>query len=204
QFNETEVENVTERTAKNTSNFNARQVDRQFISVLGVAPMRSEPYLVPQIESFVQRNVSLIKSIPSDYFQDLEILVRTRIEEGVSTTALKKEIFEKFGKITTRSALIARDQINKFQGSLSRLRQMESGVTHYIWVTAADERVRPNHRAADGKKVSWKSKGLPVGNKGEFHHPGFDYQCRCFSQPILDDFVKQPSRASGIMAGSVL
>lgn len=188
EFNETEVKEVTERTAKNVSNFNKVQVDKQFISVLGVSPVRSEPWLNAQIDSFVQRNVSLIKSIPSDYFDKLETLVRTRIEEGVSTTKLKKEIFENFGKITNRSALIARDQINKFQGALTKLRQTESGVTHYIWSTSKDERVRENHKRADGKKVSWKSNGLRVGNKGEFYHPGFDYSCRCVPIPLFDNF----------------
>lgn len=204
EFIESNVESVAGSMAQRTSDFNARQVDRQFISVLGVAPMRTERYLIPQIESFVERNVALIKTIPSDYFPKLETLVRTRIEEGVSTTRIKNEIVEKFGQLTNRSALIARDQINKFQGSLSRLRQMEVGVTHYIWVTAADERVRAAHRDADGKKVAWKSKGLAVGSKGEFLHPGFDYQCRCYGQPVLDDFISQSSRGENLLGFGII
>jgi SPP1 gp7 family putative phage head morphogenesis protein len=188
QFSEEDVKDVTEKTARNTSNFNKVQVDKQFISVLGVSPVRSEHWLNSQIDSFVQRNVSLIKSIPEEYFDKLETLVRTRIEEGVSTTKLKKEIFESFGKITNRSALIARDQINKFQGSLTKLRQTESGVTHYTWSTSKDERVRERHKRVDGEVVSWKSKGLRVGNKGEFYHPGFDYSCRCVPIPKFDNF----------------
>ncbi len=189
EFSETTVENVAGSTAKRTSDFNARQVDRQFVSVLGVAPLRSEPYLAAQAEAFVERNVSLIKSIPSEYFPKLETLVRTRIEEGVSTTALKKEIIEKFSVPVNRAALIARDQINKFMGSLSMLRQTEVGVTHYTWTTAADERVRPSHRDLDGTKQSWKSPPVS-GTGGEKLHPGMPINCRCVGLPVLDDFVK--------------
>jgi SPP1 gp7 family putative phage head morphogenesis protein len=115
--------------------------------------------------------------------------VRTRVEEGVSTTALKKEIVEKFSAPVNRAALIARDQINKFMGSLSMLRQTEVGVTRYIWVTAADERVRALHRDLDGTEQSWKSPPVS-GTGGEKLHPGMPINCRCISSPVLDDFIR--------------
>lgn len=177
EFQKPDIEPATEIFAKRTSDFNRKQVDRQFYSVLGVNPIRSEPYLASQVNAFVERNVALIKTIPVDYFKQIETIIRVRVEEGVSTTAIANEISEKFSSTKKRARLIARDQIGKFNGKLTELRQREVGVTHYIWITAADERVRPNHRDADGKKVAWKSKGLPVGSKGEHLHPGFDYQC---------------------------
>ena len=47
--------------------------------------------------------------------------------------------------------------------------------THYIWRTQGDNKVRPSHRANDGKIFSWDDPP-PTG------HPGEDFGCRCFAQ----------------------
>ena len=65
------------------------------------------------------------------------------------------------------------------------MRQKEAGVTEYIWQTAGDERVRPNHRSKDGKKFKWSNPPADTG------HPGQDYQCRCVAEPVLDDFFEE-------------
>jgi len=184
-----------DRYAVRTQAFNAQQVDKQFKTVLGISVLREEPWLIPQMNSFVERNAQLIKSIPEDYLTQLEPMVRTAVERGVSTRALEQQILKDM-KIDpfeptvrgarrinpkARARLIARDQISKFNGSLTRLRQTEIGVEEYIWSTARDARVRPEHAALDGKKFRW-DKPPAIG------HPGEDYQCRCSAIPVMDKF----------------
>lgn len=186
---------VGDRYAVRTNAFNAQQVDKQFKTVLGISVLREEPWLIPQVNSFVERNAQLIKSIPEEYLTQLEPMVRTAVERGVSTRALEQQILKDMQiapfEPTVRGArrinpkararLIARDQISKFNGSLTRLRQTEIGVEEYIWATSRDARVRPSHAALDGKKFSW-NKPPAVG------HPGEDFQCRCSAIPIMDKF----------------
>lgn len=59
--------------------------------------------------------------------------------------------------------------------------------THYIWRTQGDSKVRPSHRANDGKIFSWDDPP-PTG------HPGEDFGCRCFAQayyPEVQEFAHQ-------------
>jgi hypothetical protein len=48
--------------------------------------------------------------------------------------------------------------------------------THYIWRTAGDKNVRPEHAENDGRIFSW-NKPPRTG------HPGAEYGCRCWAEP---------------------
>jgi len=50
--------------------------------------------------------------------------------------------------------------------------------THYIWRTRGDNKVRASHAANTGKVFAWDNPP-PTG------HPGEDYGCRCWAQPVL-------------------
>jgi SPP1 gp7 family putative phage head morphogenesis protein len=199
-FPESFLKSQTESFGNRTSDFNRVQNDKVVRSLLGVNPIRSETYLIPQVEAFVERNVALIKTIPADYFKQIETIIRARIDEGASTIAIQSEIVERFGSTRNRARLIARDQIGKFMGKLSELRQREIGVTHYFWRTADDERVRPDirlstkargkvvsHRVLDDRRFSWTDPPVS-GTKGEKLHPGIAISCRCYAEPDLSDF----------------
>ncbi len=199
-LSESVLKSQTEGFGNRTSNFNRTQNDKVAKSLLGVNPIRSETYLIPQIESFVERNVALIKTIPADYFKQIETIIRTRIDEGASTTAIQNEIAERFGTTRNRARLIARDQIGSFMGKLSELRQRELGATHYFWRTADDERVRPDirlsskarakvvsHRVLDDRRIAWNAPPVS-GTRGEKQHAGRPISCRCYPEPDLSDF----------------
>lgn len=184
-----------DRYAVRTNAFNEQQVDKQFKTVLGISVLREEPWLIPQMNSFVEKNAQLIKSIPEEYLTQLEPMVRTTVEQGVTATALERQILLdmeiKDFEPTVRGArrinpkararLIARDQVSKFNGQLNKLRQTEMGVEKYTWATSRDARVRPSHAALEGKTFSW-NKPPAIG------HPGEDYQCRCSAIPVMDKF----------------
>jgi SPP1 gp7 family putative phage head morphogenesis protein len=210
-FPESLLKSRTEDFGNRTSDFNRTQNDKVVRSLLGVNPIRSETYLIPQVEAFVERNVALIKTIPADYLKQIETIIRARIDEGASTTAIQNEIVERFGSTRNRARLIARDQIGKFMGKLSELRQREIGVTHYFWETADDERVRPDirlkakarakivsHRVLDGQRYSWEKPPVS-GTKGERQHPGIPISCRCFPRPDLSGFFASSQPFMAVM-----
>ncbi len=65
----------------------------------------------------------------------------------------------------------------KAEDRLSEEEQRAQGFTHYIWRTQGDEKVRPEHAANDGQVFAWDDPP-PTG------HPGADYGCRCWAQPL--------------------
>lgn len=196
------VADLVSSMAKRTVAFNGNQYDRVFKSVLGVNPVSSENWLEPKVAAFTDTNINLIKSIPEDYLDSLESMVRATVEQGITSGELKKQILhdisfkpsEKFVKKSggvgtrkinprTRARLIARDQIQKFNGSLNELRQKESGVNKYVWRNTFSNSPwkREEHSAREGDIYSWGSPP-PDG------HPGVAINCNCWAEPVLEEF----------------
>lgn len=198
-----EVMREAARIGTRASSFNLHQMDNQFRSVLGINPLRNETYLIPQLEAFTARNTSLIKSIPTQSIAKIETLIRTSVEAGETSATLAGKIQQELHSTRNRAKLIARDQINKFNGALTELRQTAVGVEQYIWSTSNDERVRSNHRSKDGKIFDWNN---PPSDTG---HPGEDIQCRCVAIPVFNQ-LKAPSavsnslRIGAIIAGATV
>jgi uncharacterized protein with gpF-like domain len=88
---------------------------------------------------------------------------------------------------------------------LTQLRQTELGVSKYIWRTSRDERVRESHRAMEGRTAVWDDPAVYLDDEGDRHprsgiggvelHPGEDFQCRCFAEPVLEDLLPDEEAA---------
>ena len=180
QIPDVRIRGASDRQANLISNFDRKQFNRQIKTVLGVDPIIDEPYLQSQVDSFVERNVSLIKDIPEQSIQRIETKTRVAIERGDSLKSITDDVIKELGIAKNRSKLIARDQTNKFIGKLTELRQTSLGIEQYVWSTARDERVRSEHRARNGKVFSWDD---PPSDG----HPGEPIQCRCRAIPVLED-----------------
>lgn len=153
------------------------------------ARLRSD---VPQdlIEKFVAENITLIDSIPEKYLGQVHQTIVNAWQQGAGRRAvsalLEPLIDPDKAPPVKRARVIARDQLGKLSGQVQRYRQKEAGVTHYIWRTMEDGRVRPEHALLDGKKISWDAPPA----EANYNHPGGDFQCRCYAEaifPELDD-----------------
>ncbi len=132
-------------------------------------------------QAWARENAARIKTIDSDFFEQVAAEVIDAVRAGRSTTALAKTISERTGVAESRAAFLARDQISKLNGKVVQARQQGIGVKRYRWRTVGDERVRDTHRANDGKIFPWSDPPPLTG------HPGHDFNCRCFAEPIFDD-----------------
>lgn len=124
-------------------------------------------------------NVSLIKSIPEEYFKNIESIVYAGTTQGSQPSSMIKQIVNAGNTTTSRAKVIARDQTSKLNAALSQQRATNLGVEEYIWRTAGDGRVRPDHMSKNGKVFRYDSPPKDTG------HPGHDIQCRCVAQPII-------------------
>jgi SPP1 gp7 family putative phage head morphogenesis protein len=143
------------------------------------------------IRGWIRENVDLITSIDERLFDDVRTKVEEALRSGRSTRDLTEDIQNRYQVSRARAELIARDQVSKANGQISRQRQADLGITEYTWRTSRDERVRgkpgglypnarPSHHALQGKRFPLRGPGAPgVG------HPGDDYQCRCTQEPVL-------------------
>lgn len=172
---------VVQPIAQNTEAFQAMQLNRQIRDVVSIDVVGAEPWLGDAIAEFTTENVSLIKSVPTRLFDDLEQHLTRGIADGLRWEELASTIEERFKVSTARAELIARDQVGKFFGDLNRVRQTDLGVTRFVWRTSNDDRVREEHQEREGESYQWAN--APEGGPGE------PVLCRCYAEPDLKDLI---------------
>lgn len=181
EYTREELKRLAALTGGKTSKFNATQMNAQFGPLLEIDLFGGESWLAKEMGEFVVENVSLIKSIGDEYLGQVEKLVASNIRQGLPPSDIAAELEDRYDVSSARANLIARDQIGKFNGQLSELRQKDLGIDSYLWRTSGDARVRESHQILDGKTFAWNDPPEPG-------HPGQDYQCRCWADPVLDKF----------------
>lgn len=185
EFSETEIRQMATKVAQAISDGNKRGIGKVFKDVLGVDLFAAEPWLNAETRTFVESNVSLIKTIPEQYLGRVEQLVFDGARRGTSWREIAPDLEDgPFNAQKVRAERIARDQVGKFNGQLTELRQTQAGVTSYIWRTALDARVRDEHAAREGKEFDWSS-------PPEDGHPGEAINCRCYAEPVLSDLLDE-------------
>ena len=127
--------------------------------------------------------MQLITSLPEDYLHDVEQTVLRAFREGKRAEEIAGQLEDRFDVSQRNAARIARDQIGKLNGELTRERQKNLGIRRYRWQSSGDERVRDEHRALDGKVFSWD-------DPPEEGHPGTPIQCRCWADPVVEDLLE--------------
>ncbi len=146
------------------------------------------------LHSWVLANTRLIKTIPTNFLNDVAGVIETGFRSGLSYETITKDLQAKFDISENRAKLIARDQVAKLNSNLLRKEYLDLGLVEYEWSTSKDERVRTSHKAMQGKICSfndpttykenniWKKRS---GINGVEKHTGEDYQCRCLPRAIL-------------------
>lgn len=180
-YSQQRLERIAGRVGQLVSEFNRRQLAKQ-LAVSEVPDKGSKK----AVANFVSENVALIRTVPTQFFAEIESRIHRAMADGQRHEELAKVIEERFGVAENRAKLIARDQVLKFNGSLNMARMQAAGVERYIWRTVEDERVRGVHDEFDGNEYAWND---PPGNGSpeEGSHPGTAINCRCWADPVLTE-----------------
>lgn len=131
----------------------------------------------------VVENVSLIKSIPRQYFQEIEGIVMRGYTNGRDLKYITDELKSRYGVTHRRAAFIANDQANKLTAATIKARRKELGITEAIWRHShAGKEPRKSHVAADMRRFN-AERGCLID--GEYIQPGEKINCRCVSESVL-------------------
>ena len=170
--------------ARKTATWQRRQMSKQVRAAFGIdLAVADPPAMAAAIEGFQAGNVGLMRDLGRKTVSDIESTVQRGIQNGVLHKDLAKEIEGTLVRNRNRARLIARDQVGKFYGKVTKVRQEAIGVSRFKWRTANDERVRDEHAALEGQTFKWSE-----GAQGE-GIPGEPINCRCFAEPVLDDIL---------------
>ena len=164
--------------------FTQKEFGEQIVSILGAIPL----YQVDTselVQLFIRENMILVEGVPKALRDTIESTILRGARSGTHVRQIEKEIGTLVGLAKKRAKLIARDQVNKLSGDLTKHHQKAAGINKYRWMTSRDERVRSRHANLDGQIFSWDKP--PVSDKsGARFHPKQAINCRCDAVPVLN------------------
>lgn len=145
------------------------------------------PTLSNITKAAVAENVSLIKSIATEYLQKVEGAVMRSITTGNGLQDLVPALEDYEGQTHRRAKNIALDQTRKAYNSINKGRMQALGVEKFMWHhSGGGAHPREDHVDMDGEIFSFDK--LPVIDKrtGERGIPGQAPNCRCTMSPVFD------------------
>ena len=186
-FSTSILERFARQFAKQTSDYSRINLKKQVSKVLGFDPTANEPWLASFLETVTQENVKWIKSIATEYHNEVESVVLQGMRRGESITKMAEEIASAGDVSLSRARFIARDQMGSLYGELTKKRQENAGLERFWWSTSGDSRVRHSHEDLDGKIFTWAEGALVDGKR---IWPGTDYNCRCVAEVVFEDLLE--------------
>lgn len=179
-FDSGRLQRVADKIFGQTADYQKKELLKQLNSQMGFDPLIRDRKLLEQVQAFTKENVALIKTVPERYFAQVEEVTLQGVREGLRAEDLAAQLTERANVSEVNAQRIARDQIGKAYGALNEARQTELGISKFQWFTMMDNRVREEHEALQGQIFNWDDPP-PEGI------PGFEINCRCFADPLLDD-----------------
>lgn len=181
---------------KKTNYYSNSQVNKALKDMLGdkakdftlvgsaITPEKSEA-----MKAILFDNVSLIKSIPDEYFKQITGAVARSIENGEGVKNLAKELLSYGAKSERRADLIAQDQTRKAFTSINLRNFEEANIRQFRWRHSGGSREpREYHMNVLDGEIFDVSTGAPNegGKKPDFIYPGQEPYCRCIMEAVLD------------------
>ena len=146
------------------------------------------------ISTWVNDNVSRIKSIPEDVLADVNGIIKDGYFQGRSAKDIAKDIQHEYDLSKSKAQFIARDQIGTLNSQITQQQQRDAGCECYKWSDSGDVRVRDCHKALNGKvfrlddppEMWYMTKKRGKVMTGRKCHPGEDVGCRCCMLPVFN------------------
>lgn len=138
----------------------------------------------------VSENVSLIRSIPEQYFKDVTGSVMRSIITGNGLADLVPDLKKYSGQTTRRVKNLALDQTRKAYNSINKQRMQAIGVKQFEWIhSGGGQKPRESHLKISGHVFDFDNLekqqaelGVPPEDQGI---PGHPINCRCTMLPVI-------------------
>ena len=141
-------------------------------------------------KAIIEENVSLIKSIPEQYFKNITGEVMRSITTGRGLADLRPAIEKYDGQTYRRAKNIALDQTRKAYNSINAERMLSNNVKQFEWIhSGGGQHPRPSHQKISGHIFNFatlfkeqEALGVPKADRGI---PGQAINCKCVMVPVI-------------------
>lgn len=143
--------------------------------------------LKESLKAATAENVSLIKSVASQYHERIEGAVMRAIQQGgEGRKTIMDELLNIKGMSERRARIIATDQTRKATTASNALRAEALGIKKFRWLhSGGGAEPRKLHLEANGKVFEYANPPK-IGDNGEAVLPGQAISCRCVAVPVIE------------------
>lgn len=143
------------------------------------------------VKKEIERNATLIKSVPLDIAEKITDHVAKEVTAGRRPESIMKDLQKIYpNMLESKAKLIARTECSKTSTALTKARSEGIGINWYEWNSSEDSKVRSSHKHMDGVLINWDNPPSPeklIGVKSTLgkYHSGCCPNCRCFASPVV-------------------
>ena len=160
---------------------------RAQIRIVAQVNVKESPMIAPFLDAWKKEQVNLITSLSRRHVEKVGEILDRQALTGERVESLRSKIMAETGVTKAQAQLIARDQTLKLSAKVRQQEHKQLGITRYTWSASNDERTRPMHDDLDGT-VQYYDDPPVTNEQGDRNNPGEDFQCRCISLPLIDDY----------------
>ena len=136
-------------------------------------------------KSTIAENVSLITTIPEEYFKNITGAVMRSITTGYGVSELKNYLSKFYGQSSRKAKNVALDQTRKAYNNINKQRMMAAGLNSFEWIhSGGGLKPRQEHIELSGKIFSFDDLPVIVPDTGEKGIPGQAINCGCTMRPV--------------------
>lgn len=175
--------NMVSKTSKTNVTKSIKAISKEFTIKTGLINKEMKA----KSQAIIRENVKLIKSIPQEYYTDVEGQVMRAITTGEGVSSLKKDLMNYLRDAEDRATIIATDQVRKTYAAVNAETMKDSGFKKFIWIhSKGGQFPRKEHQEMDGNIYSLDDLPIIDSKTGETGIPGQLINCRCIMQPVLE------------------
>lgn len=126
-----------------------------------------------------------IKKFSDAMIHEIRESVTENAKTGYRFDALVSRIQNRYDVSQSKATFLARQETALFTAQAHQTRFAEVGITSYIWRTAGDSEVRPDHKKLNGQEFEYAHPPIVDESTGRRANPGCDFNCRCSPEPVL-------------------
>jgi SPP1 gp7 family putative phage head morphogenesis protein len=181
---------LAQKMVSSTNKLSKSQVHQSLKELSGGLSIKTD--ILPEslktiMTASVTENVSLIKSIASEYLDSVQGEVMRSIIGGGGLETLIPALEKREGMTLRRAKNIALDQTRKVNSAINRERMTAIGVKKFEWIhSGGGQHPREEHVAMSGNIYSYDDPPVIDSKTGEKGYPGTAINCRCIARPIIE------------------
>ena len=193
QWSGPRISKAASAAAAATNRHAEAQVFQQVKQGLGITLEHvADKRMMGMIAKFTTDNVDLIRTVPEEYFGQIEQTVLDGVSKGRRAADLADDIEERGDVAANRVRLIASDQIRKFNADLTETRHRELGIDRYTWRRTPGAAKKPREEHEEDREGNVYAYDDPPGDEedpAEGGNPAVAINCTCWAEPFLDDIL---------------